>query len=78
MRATSAAEIFRHNVRMLMDDRGLTQAEVAEAIGTSAPNISRVLAGKEGITFERAERIANYFGYPLSALIADKFVKQTA
>ena len=73
MASATAAEIFRHNVQTLMDERDINITDLAEATGMSRPGLSRVLSGKEGVTFERAERVASYFGFPLAALIADKF-----
>lgn len=68
-----ASEVFRHNVLMLMEQQSLSQVKLARAIGTKGPTLNRVLAGKERVTLDRAERIAKHFGLPLSALIAEKF-----
>jgi len=78
MASATAVEIFRHNVLSLMEDRGITQGTLSKAVGMSRPGLNRVLAGKEGLSMERAERIAGYFGFPLAALIADKFVLQAS
>lgn len=67
-----AADRFRATVRKLMDERGVTIADLARSIGSARPGISRVLAGKEGVTIERAERIAAYFQADLCDLLTEK------
>ena len=42
-----AADRFRATVRKLMDERGVTIADLARSIGSARPGISRVLAGKD-------------------------------
>lgn len=64
-----AAEIFRTNVRNVMDERGLKIAELARAIGTARPSMSRILSGKERVTLDRAERIAHELRVELADLL---------
>lgn len=72
--AQSAAERFRKNVRRLMDDRELTITELAEAVGTSRPGLSRILSGQDGVTLERAERIAKALKISLPDLLEENFL----
>lgn len=78
MASAPASEIFRYNVRMIMASKNLTISAVAAAVGTSQSSLSNVLAGKEGVSFNRAERIAKHLGYELAAMIVEKFVEQPA
>ena len=72
--ARTAADRFRQNVRLLMDDRGLTITELAESVGTSRPGLSRILSGQDGVTLERAERIAKALKVRLSDLLEENFL----
>lgn len=53
---------FIEQIRRLIDSRGMTITAAADAIGIDRANLSRILSGKEGVTVERAEKIANAFG----------------
>lgn len=72
MPTSKASELFRHNVATVMADRGISHGDLATGIGTKRPAISKILAGREGVTLDRAERIAKFLGFPLSALVGDK------
>ena len=73
MASEPAVEIFRHNVTSLMDEREISISKMAMELGISRPGLSRLLAGDEGLTFDRAEKIADYLGIPLASLITEKF-----
>lgn len=64
-----ATELFRTNVRETMNRKGLTIAKLASLAGTSASGMSCILSGKDGVTLERAERIATALESPLVALL---------
>jgi len=66
-----AADLFRENVRAVMEDRELTITELAVKVGTSRPGMSRILAGYDGVTIDRAERIARALKVPLSDLFLE-------
>ena len=65
------AEVFRANVRLLMSDRGITITELAERCGTSRPGLSRILSAKDGVTLDRADRIATALKIPLRELLSE-------
>lgn len=65
----AAAEIFRVNLRAIMVERGLSIQELANLVGTARPNMSRILSGGEGLSLDRAERMAEALGVPLTTLI---------
>ncbi|MCW5818159.1 MAG: helix-turn-helix transcriptional regulator [Labilithrix sp.] len=46
----------------LRERHGLTQANVAEAIGTTVPNLQRIEYGTQNVTLETLVRIANAIG----------------
>ena len=48
-------------LRWLIEDRGLTQSEVAADAGLSASTISEVLAGKRGLGTKHVRALAAYF-----------------
>lgn len=51
---------------------GLTQSALAEAIGCSQSDISRIESGQRDITLERLKAIAAVLGVPVSHLLADE------
>lgn len=67
-----AADVFRRNVRRVMDERGINITELAEKIGTSRPAMSRILSGIDGVTIDRAERIAKALKQRLADLFLEK------
>ena len=51
---------------------GMTQAELAQATGIARTYISEVECGRESISLERAEKLAQAVGGKLSELIAEE------
>ena len=49
---------FCENLDRIRKERGLTQAGLADLIGTRQSAVSRLLSGGEDITLSRCERIA--------------------
>ena len=70
-----AMETFIANLKIAMRLKGMTQVQLADAIGTSQPNISRIFRGGESLTIDRAERIADAVGMPLENLISKNLKK---
>ena len=71
-----ASDVFRKNLRSIIDAQEMTITEVAEKVGTSRPSISFILSGDEGVSLDRAERIAKAVGYNLSELLSKDFKKK--
>ncbi len=65
----SAMECFIENITHIIEARGISQSELARRSGISIPNMNRILRGKEGVTLERAERIADALGKKLQDLL---------
>ena len=72
MRKLTAMQIFIANVDRIRRERGMTQADLAESLGTKQPSISRVLRGEEDITITRAEAWAKALGVSLAELVVEK------
>jgi transcriptional regulator with XRE-family HTH domain len=53
----------------LLRRAGLTQAQLATEIGTTAASISRITAGKQGLTVEMATKVAEVTGVRVSWLL---------
>jgi len=66
----TAMKRFIDNVKTIMESRGLTVQEVADSCGMRRPNLSVILNGREGVTLDRAERIAEALDVDLSDLIS--------
>ena len=65
MTKLSAMEQFTKTIRDLLESRGLSISAAARMIGMDHGNLSKILNNKEGLTLERAERIANQLGVTL-------------
>lgn len=70
-----ALNSFRRNVKTLLDEHQITLTQMAADIGMSRPGLSRVIHGHDGVTLDRAEKIADYLGVSLSDLIQPGGVK---
>lgn len=58
-RPTHPGEILKHE---FMESMGLTQQQLAEAVGTTRVRINEIVRGKRGVTPDTAFRLARYFG----------------
>ena len=74
--AKKATEIFRKNVREVLEAQDITITELAERVGTSRPAISFILSGVDGVGLDRADRIAKALGFALSELLSPEFKKK--
>lgn len=61
---------FIHNLIRIRKERGLTQTDVAELIGTKQSAISRLERGEEDITLSRAETICSALDVELSEMVS--------
>lgn len=55
-------------LRSWMVDAGMTQEDVAEALGVSTGALKSWIYGQRSISFDRAEQICDLFGKPLDEL----------
>ena len=71
--APDLANRLRIKIRRLMEDRSLTQADLARALQVSRPRISQILKSarelQATLTLDRLERLADAFGLPVTALL---------
>jgi len=68
----TASDLFVHNLKYVMDSQSITTAELARRLNVKRPSVSVVVSGQEGVTLDRAGRIAKAVGYPLASLIGGK------
>lgn len=61
----SAMEQFTKTIREILESRGLSISAAARLMGMDHGNLSKILNNKEGLTLDRAERIANHLGVTL-------------
>lgn len=66
------ADAFRRNVSTLLAERDMTMTELSLLTGIARPNISRILAGSEQVTLDRAGRIAKALKIDLADLLANQ------
>ena len=69
MQNYTAMNQFAEQLRTIIDEAGLTMQAASVMIGIDKGNLSRIVNGKEGVTIERAERIANALGATISVKI---------
>ena len=62
---TSETELMRANIRGEMARRGMTQEDIAQAIGCERPLANKKLTGKKDFTVSDLEKIADMFGMNL-------------
>ena len=74
--ATWSKEVFSKNLQYYMGRKGITQKELSEIIGVSAPTINEWIKTKKYPRIDKVEKLANYFGCLKSDLIEEK--KQSA
>ena len=68
-RVGNPARRRRHFIREWREFRGMTQEELAEAIGTTKTSISRLEALKQGYTQDMLEAIAEALGVHTGVLL---------
>ena len=64
-----AMKTFSENVRTALTDYGWSIQDLADQCGIARPNLSRIIGGKEGVTLDRAERIASALDLELSDML---------
>ena len=70
--ATWSKEVFAKNLKYYIDNSGISQKDLADAIGVSAPTLNEWLKSKKYPRIDKIERLANYFGILKSDLIEEK------
>lgn len=67
---------FLNDVIDLMNEKGITQAELAEKLGIQRSNMSRIMSGKQNLTYEMMKKISDVLETDLLiALDRGQFVK---
>lgn len=62
-------EIFSRNAAGLLRKSGMTQSELGNMLGVTQSCVSQILSGRENLTLDRAERVANCLGVELSVIL---------
>jgi len=74
MARLDAMKTFIDNLERIRVERGITQVELAELLGTTQGNVSRLLSGGEDIRLSRCQRIANALKVSLVEMIEEHAV----
>ena len=69
---TWSKEVFAKNLLYYMDCKGITQKELAEIVGVSAPTVNDWTKAKKYPRIDKIEIMANYFRILKSDLIEEK------
>ena len=72
MANSNAVHIFRRRVLEVLANKGISRSGLAAKLGVSIPTVSALLNSDEGITLDRAERVAKAIGTPLHVLLCEK------
>lgn len=62
---------LKERVKVLLKDRGITQAELAEKIGVQGGTLSNAISGRYSPTLDTLERIAEALGVSVAELFAE-------
>ena len=71
--------ILKRNIRILMENDGMTQSELSKLTGMSQPNVSKALneSDKKQFTLEQICIIADHFNVSVDALLERKTIELT-
>lgn len=67
--ASKYVQVFAQNLISLMQEKGMTQGELAKALNIPQQTVSRYVTGKREVTLEYLCKIADYFGEDIDVLI---------
>lgn len=70
--ATWSRTVFAKNLHYYMERKGISQKELSEIIGVSAPTLNEWIKAKKYPRIDKVEKLANYFGCLKSDLIEEK------
>ena len=68
-RSRDKFEAFRRNLKVLINNRGMNQADIASELGMSTAALSRYLNGVRSPDLEYVIKIANYFNISVDWLL---------
>ena len=74
--AVWSKEVFAKNLNKYIERTGISQKELAEIIGVSAPTMNDYTKAKKFPRIDKIEKMANYFGILKSDLIEEKSIKE--
>ena len=74
--ATWSKKVFSANLRRYMAIKDISQKELAEIVGVSAPTINEWIKEKKYPRIDKIEILSNYFGCLKSDLIEEKTEEQ--
>ena len=65
------AKTISRNISMVRKEMSFSLQDVADGVGASKSAIHYIESGRNNITIRMLEKIATFFGLPVSALISD-------
>lgn len=65
-------EQLQNNLRKILDERGMSQTQLASAIGISSGTLSDWLSGRYYPRTKHIEAMAEFFNIPTEDLVAEK------
>jgi UDP-N-acetylglucosamine 1-carboxyvinyltransferase len=77
MASSSIMNRFCENLERIRQERGLTQSDLADLLGTKQSAVSRLLNGGEDVTLSRCERIAEMLQIDVKELIFGESPKKS-
>lgn len=74
--AAPAHSIFRERLLQYMQQRGVKPSQLADGTGMSRPWASAVMKGQRTVPLDTAEKIASFFGVPVTELLQPEDSRQ--
>ena len=74
--AFSVTMALADNIRELRNTHGITQSELADAIGVSHPRISEIEKDRANPTLSTISKLARYFGVTEADLLSKKLLEK--
>ena len=75
MTQSSAMTLLQRNIRLLLEAREMSYREFTARSGIAPASLSRIIHGRENVTIDRAEKIAEALGVSLSDLLNENLDK---
>ena len=70
---TSIKEVVGRNIKLYLNQHGMSQADLYRAIGSNSASINEWVKGKKMPEAESLEKIADVFCVPVSELFIDRY-----
>jgi len=64
--------VIRENLNKFVDEAGVSQSELARAVGVTPRSVSKWLTGESGIDPDHIKPVCDFLGIPMHALLGEE------